>query len=837
MARLVPLVVILTVIIIIVFLAGRSRLKSDSDQTALNSGEPVNISTVETEEIPSVDDIPDMRDTLSPTVPVSGGSVFDGLDMMGPAPRVAAGGSVFDGLDMMGPAPRVNAVVGGLDVDILKQMIQSERNLDGSPKSLSDKVESVQNVNDIIDAQISAIDQDAVIAEAILIEQIAKKTAQLTELARVENARLAEAFRVQQNAYTSKMSQFQLAKEQNAAELGDLSKFVSDTRLEQIQFKNNVLNVRATSDLARLLEQKRVDALLDALDGMDDVDDERIRIEGEFADFTAQHDLLESEAIGELDDATDAIAEYELEIARVNGEIEGELQEARNLDTTFENDQSDLFGGVAQDIEGWSEIYNGEDGALNDDGLYFDPVGNVWVVVETESSQSSAISAGRASAESEKDTLEGLRNSLTDLAQSKKDADEVGLGLAKDIADARTVDTTTNAVLRVDGGERAVDQSSSESARGTIDDADRSTFETRVGVSESLYAAESATIAGGVNAQYSDASASRGGTELASMGDDRMMEICMVSANAAWGQGGQGESFMPDEACSADLLSRRDVKRATFAESYTDDPEDLDDMLDLTRPMMGCVPQSVHQSANDSRMNALGYANPGDWACGPVSDIFQLPEDDENYPLMRKNVLGVCWDVCPGQYDEGLSCVKLEDAVFEGMDDTTLDDETWLASALAAAKAQGLVRLKGTSMATRPLASPAEMEDVTEAEKWDDCLKFFKTIPVGVEPLASDAIKFNIYCDTSPNDAIPPVDCYGEWDTSDCKNPLLTIYDFGVLEDLGTKTWNVKFDPMFGGTCPYADGHTAKCVKGDKSSEARDEYEMGQGMIGGMLGL
>jgi hypothetical protein len=761
MARLVPLVVILTVIIIIVFLAGRIRLKSDSDQTALNSGEPVNISTVETEEIPSVDDIPDMTDTLSPTVPVSGGSVFDGLDMMGPAPRVAAGGSVFDGLDMMGPAPRVaaggsvfdgldmmgpaprvNAVVGGLDVDILKQMIQSERNLDGSPKSLSDKVESVQNVNDIIDAQISAIDQDAVIAEAILIEQIAKKTAQLTELARVENARLAEAFRVQQNAYTSKMSQFQLAKEQNAAELGDLSKFVSDTRLEQIQFKNNVLNVRATSDLARLLEQKRVDALLDALDGMDDVDDERIRIEGEFADFTAQHDLLESEAIGELDDATDAIAEYELEIARVNGEIEGELQEARNLDTTFENDQSDLFGGVAQDIEGWSEIYNGEDGALNDDGLYFDPVGNVWVVVETESSQSVAISAGRASAESEKDTLEGLRNSLTDLAQSKKDADEVGLGLAKDIADARTVDTTTNAVLRVDGGEQAVDQASSESARGTIDDADRSTFETRVGVSESLYAAESATIAGGVNAQYSDASASRGGTELADMGDDRMMQICMVSANATWGgYSSQAESFVPDEACSADLLSRRDVKRATFAESYKDDPGDLDDMLDLTRPMMGCVPQSVYQNAIESF---------------------------------------------------------------------------------------------GGSSLQEYLAS-GEVD--AEIDKWDDCLKFFNTIPVGVEPLASDAMKFNIYCDTSPNDPIPPVDCYGEWDTSDCKNPLLTIYDFGVLEDLGTKTWNVKFDPMFGGTCPHADGHTAKCVKGDKSSEARDEYEMGQGMIGGMLGL
>ena len=828
MARLVPLVVILTVIIIIVFLAGRIRLKSDSDQTALNSGEPVNISTVETEEIPSVDDIPDMRDTLSPTVPVSGGSVFDGLDMMGPAPRVAAGGSVFDGLDMMGPAPRVNAVVGGLDVDILKQMIQSERNLDGSPKSLSDKVESVQNVNDIIDAQISAIDQEAAIAEAILIEQTTEKTAQLTELARVENARLAEAFRVQQNAYTSKMSQFQLAKEQKAVELGDLSKSISDTRLKQIQFKNNVLNVQTTSELERLIEKKRVDTLLDALDGMDDVDDERIRIEGEFADFTAQHDLLESEAIGELDDATDAIAEYELEIARVNGEIEGELQEARNLDTTFENDQSDLFGGVAQDIEGWSEIYNGEDGALNDDGLYFDPVGNVWVVVETESSQSVAISAGRASAESEKDTLEGLRNSLTDLAQSKKDADEVGLGLAKDIADARTVDTTTNAVLRVeedlvdgkrgqnevvtwecgpvsdifqlpeddenypkmrknilgvcwdvcsngyddddDEGlscvprdgigdsimkqtnlpnrrsvsyiERAVDQSSSESARGTIDDVDRSTFETRVGESENLYAAESATIAGGVNAQYSDASASRGGTELADMGDDRMMQICMVSANATWGgYSSQAESFVPDEACSADLLSRRDVKRATFAESYKDDPGDLDDMLDLTRPMMGCVPQSVYQNAIESF---------------------------------------------------------------------------------------------GGSSLQEYLAS-GEVD--AEIDKWDDCLKFFKTIPVGVEPVSTNQMKFDIYCDSSPNDPIPPVDCYGEWDTSDCKNPLLTIYDFGVLEDLGTKTWNVKFDPMFGGTCPHADGHTAKCVKGDKSSEARDEYEMGQGMIGGMLGL
>jgi hypothetical protein len=245
-----------------------------------------------------------------------------------------------------------------------------------------------------------------------------------------------------------------------------------------------------------------------------------------------------------------------------------------------------------------------------------------------------------------------------------------------------------------------------------------------------------------VNAQYSDASASRGGTELADMGDDRMMQICMVSANATWGgYSSQAESFVPDEACSADLLSRRDVKRATFAESYTDDLEDLDDMLDLTRPMMGCVPQSVYQNAIESF---------------------------------------------------------------------------------------------GGSSLQEYLAS-GEVD--AEIDKWTDCLKFFKTIPVGVEPLASDAIKFNIYCDTSPNDAIPPVDCYGEWDTSDCKNPLLTIYDFGVLEDLGTKTWNVKFDPMFGGTCPHADGHTAKCVKGDKSSEARDEYEMGQGMIGGMLGL
>ena len=763
MARLVPLVVILTVIIIIVILVDRSRVKSDSDQATLNSGEPGDIGANE--------------------------SV-----------------NFFDGLDMMGPAPRVNASASVFDVDILRQMIQSDRNLDGTPKSLSDKAESVQNVNDIIDARIAAIDQEAAIAEAILAEQTVEKTAQLTELARVENARLAEEFRVQQNAYTSRMSQFQLAKEQKAVELGDLSKSISDTRLKQIQFKNNVLNVQATSELERLIEKKRVDTLLDALDGMDDVEDERIRIEGEFAEFTAVHDLLESKAIGELEDATDAIAEYELEIVRVNGEIGDELQEARNLDTTFENDQSELFGGVAQDIEGWGEIYNGEDGDLNDDGLYFDPVGKVWAVAETQSSQNVAISASRDSAERQKDTLEGLRNSLTDLAQSKKDADEVGLGLAKDIADARTVDTTTNAVLRVDGGERAVDQSSSESAKGIIDGVDRSTFETRVGESENLYAAESATIAGGVNTRYSDASASRGGTELADMGDDRMMQICGVEPNATWGQGGQGESFMPDEACSADLLSRRDVKRATFAESYTDDPEDLDDMLDLTRPMMGCVPQSVHQSANDSRMNALGYANPGDWACGPVSDIFQLPEDDENYPLMRKNILGTCWDVCPsGQYDVGTAC----------------------------ANAQGLVRPKGTSMATRPLASPAEMEDVTEAEKWSDCLKFFKTIPVGVEPVSTNQMKFDIYCDSSPNDPIPPVDCYGVWDTSACKNPAFTIFETEFDKGtMGKKTWNVMFDPMFGGTCPHVDGHTADCEMGDAPSAARDEFKMGLDMIG-----
>ena len=638
MARLVPLVVILTVIIIIVFLAGRSRLKSDSDQTALNSGEPVNISTVETEEIPSVDDIPDMTDTLSPTVPVSGvsvfdgldmmgpaprvnasASVFDGLDMMGPAPRVNASASVFDGLDMMGPAPRVNAVVGGLDVDILRQMIQSDRNLDGTPKSLSDKAESVRNVFDIIDVQISAIDREAAIAEAILAEQTREKTAQLTELARVENVRLAEAFRVQQNAYTSKMSQFQLDKEQKVVELDDLSKFISDTRLKQIQFKNNVLNVQTTSELERLIEQKRVDALLDALDGTDDVEDERIRIEGEFADFTAQHDLLESEAIEELDDATDAIAEYELELVRVNGEFEDELQEARNLDTTFENDQNELFEGVAQDIEGWGEIYNGEDGTLNDDGLYFDPVGNVWVVVETQSSQSGAISAGRASAESEKDTLEGLRNSLADLAQSEKDMGEVGLGSVKEELDALTEDSTTNAVLRVDGGEQVVDQASSESARGTIDGVDRSTFETRVGASENLYAAESDAIAGVVNAEYSDAS---------------------------------------------------------------------------------------------NRVRADGSGG-----------------DDLNY---------------------------------------------------------------------RPR-------------------EFFN---------------FNIICDTShTNEVIAPMDCYGEWDYTDCKNPALTLFDFGELEDLGTKTWNLLVPPMYGGGCDRTDGETKECVTGDKHSDARQEFDMGLGMV------
>ena len=49
------------------------------------------------------------------------------------------------------------------------------------------------------------------------------------------------------------------------------------------------------------------------------------------------------------------------------------------------------------------------------------------------------------------------------------------------------------------------------------------------------------------------------------------------------------------------------------------------------------------------------------------------------------------------QHDEALACFlppagPLRGAVFEGMDDTTLDDETWLARAVAAAAAQGLVR-------------------------------------------------------------------------------------------------------------------------------------------------
>ena len=43
--------------------------------------------------------------------------------------------------------------------------------------------------------------------------------------------------------------------------------------------------------------------------------------------------------------------------------------------------------------------------------------------------------------------------------------------------------------------------------------------------------------------------------------------------------------------------------------------------------------------------------------CGPVSEENQLPEDDENYPLMRTNILGTCWDVCKdGDDDWGMIC-------------------------------------------------------------------------------------------------------------------------------------------------------------------------------------
>ena len=43
--------------------------------------------------------------------------------------------------------------------------------------------------------------------------------------------------------------------------------------------------------------------------------------------------------------------------------------------------------------------------------------------------------------------------------------------------------------------------------------------------------------------------------------------------------------------------------------------------------------------------------------CGPVSDANQLPETHPDYPRMRKNIFGVCWDVCKdGDDDWGALC-------------------------------------------------------------------------------------------------------------------------------------------------------------------------------------
>ena len=695
---LVPLAFVLTMIIVIVILVGRSRSKKESDQAMGDSSEQVDTFTID-EDMSSAEDV---YMESAPRVD-AGVSVFEVSDRFAPAPRVDAGVSVFEVSDRFAPAPRVDAGVSVFEV--------------------SDTFAPAPRV----DAGVSVFDGSESVAD------------QLAKLARAENVRLAEEFRVQQDAYMSERSQFQATQEQAADDLAGLSGSITSIRREQTELKQNVLNVQSIAELAILVEQKRVDTLLAALEGLDDEENERIRILDEFTDFVAENDLLVVEANTKLADATDKLDKYEDDKNGIEDKLASDIEEARKLDETYESAQTNLYGGVADDISGWDEIYKGADGTVNDIGLYFNPETNEWSVVDTQSEQDQAILDATQFAEQEGVALEGLRSTLDDAYQDSKD-DEYGseeeLIIAKQIEDASTADSTTNAVLRIeeDGefvAEQAVDQSSSELARDETVSADQSEQGGLVSASQATYAAENASISAGVGDIYSvsqDKSAKYRDGEFAKMGDQRVREICGVTSSDTWGEVSYPLGKMAFDAEGGSCMDDLNEKMAANANAL--------------RPMKGCIPQSVYDNLESSNNAYLADQ--------------QLDSDEKDF---------------------------------------------YTSNELRA-----------------------------ESDKWNDCFKFYTNVDVGLTPGAS-APDFEITCASSENDPIPPVNCYGEWDKSDCKNPTFTIFETEFdKKKMGEKTWNVMFDPMFGGTCPHPDGHVEYCVTGDAPSEARDEFEMGLDM-------
>tara|TARA_B110000858_G_scaffold59477_1_gene69304 strand:- start:54 stop:2696 length:2643 start_codon:yes stop_codon:yes gene_type:complete len=864
MAVSVPLAFVLTMIIVIVILVGRSRSKNKPDQ-AVDDSMPITTS----EDIP-VYDIGIQEVYIAPAPrPDATASVFDGLDMTGPATRPDATVSVFDGLDMTGPAPRPDATVSvfdGLDMTGLAprvgdssvvaddtgihggQLINTElfvkaddNTLEVNPEILnfllrtdtnSDNVEITKKVMNVVEAvdtynttmlietQTPSILQStetperveklvsdfeiglAMAREQSLLDKGIPERAQeeIDEVLRLENE-----FEIKRQAYLTQTAASEKLREQKAAEIAEISESLNASRTVLNERKQELLETQTTVNLTKIQEDIRVKAILAAyenvggseetgyFDNSPDAMNERDKIESDFADFIAEQDLAVVDANQRYADAEDAQYDYEALIGEKQDDLDAEIENAVERDDEIEAEYETMLGKIEElslekglEFEGLLELAEGE-----------------------EEIQQEAIFDYRMDQESAGDIINDRLKDADSARTDKYDTEYSTLSAAE--ADTIAIQESVNA--DTEGNE-----DSGKSTKLALDNLNSASQDLKTVTSETRYENESSIIMAGVENKVETKTRFY---ENAALGDERMARNCRVPMD---------NKVVGDDAEKG--LTWINWRTPAFSNAWGDDGSTYPDpdfelmAIDGSSIVGDCESDLARKREAYLLEHGLGsrvevdgiYSGFTENTMGKTDA--QLREAETSLNRMRPRLGCVPQSVAKRALSSNQKLETRRAELLDGSYDTTIKP----------------VFVDGRQVGADPSRYDTSPQITADVQRYGDCIRYYNETPRNIPVERAPPIDFIVSCATSPELPIEPVNCYGEWDVSQCKNPALSLFDFGELEDLGTKTWRKLYDPMFGGTCDMTDGQTTECETGDKDSKARTEFEMGLGMVDSMVG-
>ena len=827
MAVSVPLAFVLTMIIVIVILVGRSRSKNKPDQAVDDS-----MPNTTSEDIP-VYDIGIQEVYIAPAPrPDATASVFGGLDMTGPAPRPDVTARIFDGLDMTGPAPRVGdssvvaddtGIQGGqlintelfvkaddntleVNPEILNFLLRTDTNSDNVEitKKVMNVVEAVDTYNTtmLIETQTPSILQStetperveklvsdfeiglAMAREQSLLDKGIPERAQeeIDEVLRLENE-----FEIKRQAYLTQTAASEKLREQKAAEIAEISESLNASRTVLNERKQELLETQTTVNLTKIQEDIRVKAILVAyenvggseetgyFDNSPDAMNERDKIESDFADFIAEQDLAVVDANQRYADAEDAQYDYEVLIGEKQDDLDAEIENAVERDDEIEAEHETMLGKI-------------EELSL-EKGLEFE--GLLELAEGEEEIQQEAIFDYRMDQEIAGDNInDGLRDA--DSARTDKYDTEYSTLSAAEV--------DTNAIQESVNADTEGNEDSGKSTKLALDDLNSASQDLKTVTSETRYENESSIIMAGVENKVETKTRFY---ENAALGDERMARNCRVPMD---------NKVVGDDAEKG--LTWINWRTPAFSNAWGDDG-------------------STYPDPDFELMAIDGSSIVGDCE----SDLAK-----KRGAYLLKHGLGSRVEV---------------DGIYSGFTENTMGktDAQLQKAETSLNRMRPRLGCVPQSVAKRALSSNQKLETrraelldgnydnldsstntAADVQRYSDCIRYYNETPRNIPVERAPQIDFIVSCATSPELPIEPVNCYGEWDVSQCKNPALSLFDFGELEDLGTKTWRKLYDPMFGGTCDMTDGQTTECETGDKDSKARTEFEMGLGMIDSMVG-